>query len=52
MPRGTVLTDLQKGQIMAYNDANKSIRQIDVAINRSKTVVGNFLKNPEAYNAK
>ena len=52
MKRGTLLTDLEKDQIMAYNDANKSIRQRADAINRSKTVVANYLKNPEAYNAQ
>lgn len=52
MPRGTVLTDLEKSQIMAYKDANTSVRQIADATNRPKTVVANFLKNPEAYNSK
>jgi transposase len=52
MPRGTELTEFEKGQIQAYNDAGKSNREIARLLRRSEFVVRNFLKNPEAYGTR
>src|SRR2546430_6726772 len=52
MGRGTKLSEYQRGQIKAYRDAGKSIRDIAIAIGKSKTVVANFLADPKNYGKK
>ena len=39
-----MLSDKERGQIEALRQANYSIREIDKELNRSKTVVWNYLK--------
>lgn len=52
MPRNRLLTELEKGQILAYNRENLSLREIGRRINRSHIVVRNFLSNPSTYGTK
>lgn len=52
MPKGTQLSDFEKGQIVAFRQCGLSGREISKRIKRSKTVVYNFLKNPEMYGMK
>lgn len=52
MPKGTSLTDFEKGEIMAHYDHGLSSRQIAIFVKRSKTVINNFLKDPEGYGSK
>lgn len=52
MPRGTSLTDIEKGQILAYHEENYSYRAIGRKIGRSDFVVRAFLKSPDTYGAK
>lgn len=49
MGSGKQLTEREKGQISAFNGTGLSIREIARKINRSKTVVLNFLKKGEDY---
>jgi hypothetical protein len=49
MARGSSLSELEKGKILAYKDVGMSSRSIATKLNRSKTVVNNFLINPSAY---
>jgi hypothetical protein len=52
MPRGTKLTQEEKASILAYHDAKFSARAIATKLNRSVTVVSNFLKAPASYNTR
>lgn len=49
MPRGKILTDLEKGQILAFKAENLSLREIARRLDRSLRVVQNFLKSPTDY---
>lgn len=49
MPRGTYLSEQEKGKILAYRDSDVKIREIARRLNRSHHVVLNFLKNPDGY---
>ena len=49
MGRGTQLTEIEIGKIIALNDENRSISYIAEKINRSRKVVGNFLADPDNY---
>lgn len=49
MPRGTSLTNLEKGKILAFKEENVGFREIARRIGRSHRVVQNFLKNPDGY---
>ena len=44
MPKGKVLTDIKKGQILAYHREKVTRR-----LKRSDHVIRNFLKNPTDY---
>jgi IS30 family transposase len=44
MPKGRRLNDLEKGQIRAYKDTGKSNNWIARKLNRSSTVIDNFVK--------
>lgn len=52
MPRGLSLSELEKGQILAYHDAGWSSRCIAARLTRSKTVINNYLTNPNVYTKK
>lgn len=52
MPKGKRLTDYEKGKIEAFHCQGLSCREIGEIINRSKTVVNNFLQNKENYGQK
>jgi transposase len=52
MPKAKYLTDFEKGKIEAFNRAGLSQRQIAVEINRSQTVVKNYLRKKENYGVK
>jgi hypothetical protein len=52
MPKAPRLTDFEKGEISALAAQNKSIREIGSHINRSKTVVANYLSDPAGYGTK
>lgn len=52
MPKGTKLSAVEQGQVRVLKQQNLSLRAIAKAVGRSKTVVGNFLKDPDAYAAK
>src|SRR3978361_1171144 len=49
MPRGSELSKFEMGQITALYAAGKSGREIANLINRSKTVVYNYLQKKENY---
>ena len=49
MPRGTELTDIEKGKIAAYVDSGLSLREIARRLNRSAKVVQNFVRLGENY---
>ncbi|GAB0096980.1 hypothetical protein DMENIID0001_125670 [Sergentomyia squamirostris] len=50
MPRGTILSESEKGEIIAYRKCDIDIREIARKLGRSACVVHNFLKNPNGYN--
>ncbi|CDF32775.1 unnamed protein product [Chondrus crispus] len=52
MPKGKQLTDMEKRQILVLHNECLSVREIAESINRSKTVVHNFIKNPQEYRSK
>lgn len=52
MPKGTQLSDSEKGKIVAFRECGLSGWEISKRIKRSKTVVYNFLKNPGMYGMK
>ena len=52
MPGGKPLTDIEKGQILAYHHENYSKRAIARIIKRSDCVIRSFLKSPSAYGPK
>ncbi|KAL1490304.1 hypothetical protein ABEB36_013020 [Hypothenemus hampei] len=49
MPRGTYLTELEKGKILAFSEEQLGLREIARRIGRSHKVVYNFLRNPHEY---
>ena len=49
MPRGKPLSEIEKGQIMAYHETGMTNRSIAARISRSHDLINNFLKNPENY---
>jgi transposase len=49
MPRGTYLTETEKGKIMALHEEGCGLREIARKLTRSHKVVSNFLRNPETY---
>ena len=52
MPRGTKLTDLEKGQITAHNSHGLSERAIAKLVGRSRPAVHAFLTDPGGQNVK
>ena len=56
MPKGSKLTDVERARIndfhvqgLTQREQGLTLREIAAKINRSKTVVCNFLKNPDNY---
>jgi len=49
MGRGKSLSQVEIGQILAYHDENRSGSWIANKIKRSKSVVNDFLRDPEQY---
>ena len=52
MPREIQLTEIERKSILALHKKNISHREIARKINRSKTVVTNFLKDPLEYGSR
>lgn len=52
MPRGTVLSDEEKGKIGAYEDEGLNYAQISRKVGRSRCVIASFLKNRQKYGKK
>lgn len=52
MPRGKKLTDIEKGQILAYQQENVGVREISRRLERNHRVIQNFLKDPSKYGIK
>ena len=52
MPRANLLSENEKGQIIAYYETGMLNRAIARKISRSPRVVNNFLKNSDAYGTK
>jgi transposase len=52
MPRGTELSDFEKGQIRAFKDLGLKNRAIAKRLARSPTVVDNFIKKNDGYGKK
>lgn len=52
MPRGLPLTPYEMGQIDVYRDSGDSIRVIADKINKSRSVIHNYLKLGENYGTK
>jgi len=49
MGKGKVLNDYDKDQIDAFHKSGRSNKEIVKLIHRSKTVVDNYIKDPESY---
>jgi transposase len=52
MPRGTELSDFEKGQIQALQGTGLSNRVIAKRLGRSHTIVDNFIKKGDGYGKK
>lgn len=52
MGRSTLLREEEKGSILAFSKSGLNVSQISREIGRSRTVIANFLKNPESYGQK
>ena len=52
MSSNRYLIDTEKGQIQAYRKQGLSIRDIGKKINRHKSTINQFLKNPDKYGQK
>ena len=52
MPKGTHLSEIEKGQIIAYHDSGLSKSKIANKLNRSFKVVDNFIKLRDNYGGK
>jgi transposase len=52
MGRGIPLTDIEKGQILAYSKTGERITSIAKKLQRSRNVIRCFLINPDEYNTK
>jgi len=52
MPKGKHLSNFEKGQIMAFHHECWGLSSIADELGRSRTVIGNFLRNPDGYGAK
>lgn len=49
MPRGTILSEFERGQIAALSNEGKKLREIARAVKRTPCVVKNYLENPTMY---
>jgi transposase len=52
MPRGTELSDFEKGRILAFQEMGLSNRDIATRLGRSHNVVDNFIKKKDGYGKK
>ena len=52
MPLALSLSDIEKGQIIAYHDSGMSNRAIAKKLGRSHNVINCFIKNPDRYGTK
>ena len=52
MSKKAALTNEERGQIVAFNKANYSIRKIAKELNRSRCVIKCFLDDPDSYGKK
>ena len=49
VPRGSYLSDLEKGKILTFSGEGLSRREITQRLNRLRKVVANYLNNPTHY---
>lgn len=49
MPKNTQLSEIERGKVLAFRNCGMTGYEIAKRINRSKTVVYNYLKNPGKY---
>lgn len=49
MPKGSILSEKERGKILAFHEEGLSNRKIAIKINRSEGVIRSFLKNPSFY---
>jgi transposase len=52
MGRKASLSEMEKGQIMAFEDAGLNISEISKKIGRSRNVIMNFIQNKDPYGTK
>lgn len=52
MPRGTYLSEKEKERISAFRIAEWSVKRIAHELNRSRTVITNYIKDPDNYGHK
>ena len=52
MDKGTKLFKFEKNEITALKRAGKSQTEISKALERSKTVISNYLKSPNKYGTR
>uniref|UniRef100_A0A1I7XRE5 HTH_Tnp_Tc3_1 domain-containing protein n=1 Tax=Heterorhabditis bacteriophora TaxID=37862 RepID=A0A1I7XRE5_HETBA len=52
MARGSLLNDIEKGEILAFSDARLNLMKIARKIGRSRNVVANFLRASGEYGVK
>lgn len=49
MPRGSHLSLVERTKIDLYRESGRTIRDIALTLNRSKTTIQNYVKNPTSY---
>jgi IS30 family transposase len=52
MPRGTCLTEVEQGRILAHKENKLGLRDIGRKLNRHPSTISNFLNDPENYGTK
>ena len=52
MPKGTKLSEFEKGEITALNRVGKSQKEISKALGCSKTIICTYLKSPNNYGTR
>ena len=52
MPRGCILSDLEKGKILSFKEQGLKFREIARKLSRSVNVIRNFLSDPDNYGTK
>ena len=52
MPRGQILSDFEKGQIMTIHQEVVSFRAIEERLKRGENIIKKYLSSPDTYGTK